>query len=143
MTTNTLVITSTVDALVGAYRSHVLGRSLPAVVSLHLIPGTREISVQPDGGQDLCSHLSNILVWAYTLADVTAQWWHTDGGSLHISITGRTTGGARMKVYGGGPFTQSLGLVPLAQGDQEGVSLDELYTLAGLLREAQHEREAA
>jgi hypothetical protein len=143
MTTTSLTTTSTVDSLLGAYRSHVLGRSLPGLAALHITPGTREISIQPGGGTDLCTHLSNVLVWAHTMAEVTAEWWHTDSGSLHVSVTGRTAGGVRMKVYGGGAFTQTLGLVPLDQGQREGVSLDELYALACLLRDGQHEQEVA
>jgi hypothetical protein len=140
-TTKTITVSSTVDSLMGAYRSHVLGRTLPAPASVDIAPGAREISVQPGSGPDLCSVLGNLLVWAYTLVDVTAQWWHTDSGSLHITIVGRTAGGARMKVYSGATFTDSLGLVPLTRGEREGVSLDELYALAGLLRE--HVREVA
>jgi hypothetical protein len=141
-TTKTMTVPSTVDSLMSAYRSHVLGRNLPAPASVDIVPRAREISVQTGYSPNLCSMLGNLLVWAYTLADVTAQWWHTPEGSLHITITGRTAGGARMKIYSGGAFTASLGLVPLAQDEMEGVSLDELYALAGLLREA-HMREVA
>ena len=143
MTTNTLTTTSTMDSMIGAYRAHVLGRPLPTPASLDFTPGRREIGVQPAGGMDLCTCLANLLVWAYTLTDVTAEWWHTPNGSLHVTVTGRTAGGTRMKVYSGGAFTKSLGLVGLGVGEKEGVSLDELYTLTALLREAQHEREAA
>ena len=140
---NTIATTYTVDGLFGAYRSHVLGRLLPEPTSVHVTPGTREISVQPGGNLDLCSRLGSILVWAFTLADVTASWWHTPDGSLHISVHGRTTGGVRVKVYGGGSFAESLDLVSLDAGESEGVSLDELYALACLLRDGQHEREVA
>jgi hypothetical protein len=104
---------------------------------------SREIDVQPGGGLDLCTHLANMLVWAYTLTDVTAHWRHITDYGLHITILGRTTGGTRIRIYGGGDLADCHGLVRLAPGQREGVSLDELYTLANLLREAQHEREAA
>ena len=143
MTKNSITTTSLVDSLIGAYRSHVLGRTLPGPVSLDFTLSNREIAVQPGGALDLRSRLGNLLVWAYTLDDVTATWWHTRHGALHVSITGRTAGGARMKVYGGGPFAHCLGLVRLAVDEREGVSLDELYTLLGLLRDGQHDREAA
>jgi hypothetical protein len=147
MTTNTatnlIVPASAVDSLLGAYRAHVLGRPLPTPVTVTFNPDVRQISVQAGGNLDLCSRLANLLVWAYTLADVTATWWHTPDETLHATITGRTTGGTRMKVYAGGPFDQTQGLVQLDLDQREGVSLDELYTLANLLREAQHEREAA
>lgn len=88
-----------------------------------------------------------MLVWAYSLTDVTAQWWRTPRHGLHVSILGRTAGGTRMRVYGSVDFTQCEGLVRLAVDQKEGVSLDELYILVGLLREArrdaQHEREVA
>jgi hypothetical protein len=40
-----------------------------------------------------------------------------------------------LKVYGGIPFEHCAGLVQLSPGETEGVSLDEIYTLLGLLRE--------
>lgn len=138
-----LTTSSTVDSLIGAYRSHVLGRLLPMPAAVDFTPGPREIGVQVRGGMGLGSHLANLLVWAYTLSDVTAQWWHTPGRNLHVTVTGRTAGGARMRVYGGGDFADCHGLVRLASDQKESVSLDELYTLANLLREAQREREAA
>lgn len=143
MTTNTITTISTVDSLIGAYRSHVLGRLLPTPAVVTFYPDTSEINVQPTGSLDLCSRLSNVLVWAYTLVDVTAQWRHTTDGALHVTVNGRTTNGAHMTVYGGGRFAECLGLVQLAPNQSEGVSLDELYTLIGLLRDGQHEREAA
>jgi hypothetical protein len=143
MAKNTLTVASTVDSLIGAYRSHLLGRPLPAPVSVDFTPGPREIGVQVDSGPDLGACLAKLLVWAYTLTEVTAQWWHTPSRNLHVTVTGRTAGGARMRVYTGGTFTHCHGLVRLGVDMREGVSLDELYTLTSLLREAQHEREAA
>ncbi|MBB4903989.1 hypothetical protein [Actinophytocola algeriensis] len=135
---------STMDSLIGAYRSHVLGRNLPDPASLDFTPSTRLIMVQPSGGLDLSSRLGGLLVWAYTLTDLTASWTHTADDRLHVGVNGRTAGGARITVYSGGPFAECCGLVPLAHDQREGVSLDELYTLVGLLREhGQHEREVA
>lgn len=141
---NAALTTSTaVDSLIGAYRAHVLGRPLPMPAMVNFMVSAREIDVQPAGGIDLCTHLANLLVWAYTLTDVTARWWQTTDHGLHVTITGRTAGGTRMRIYGGGEFSQCLGLVHLTAGQQEGVSLDELYTLVNLLREAKQEREVA
>ena len=135
---------STTDALIGAYRSHVLGRNLPDPATLNICPTTRQIAVQPGAGSDLCSRLGGVLVWACTLTDVTASWWHTPDDALHVTVSGRTAGGIRLRVYGGGAFAECCGLVSLGLDEQEGVSLDELYTLVGLLREhGQHEREVA
>lgn len=139
-----LTKSSTMDSMIGAYRSHILGRHLPEPAHLTFVPTVREIAVQPGGGVDLCSRLSGILVWACTLTDVTASWWHTQDDSLHVRVSGRTTGGTRLRVYGGGPFADCCGLVRLPHGTEEGVSLDELYTLVGLLREnQQRHREVA
>ena len=136
MNKSALTTTSTVDQLIGAYRSHVLGRTLPAAVMLNITPALRVISVQPEG-TDLCSRLANVLVWAYTLTELTAQWWRTPDQWLQITVTGRAAGRARLRVYCGGPFDACRGLVPLAVNASEHVSLDELYALACLLREAQ------
>jgi hypothetical protein len=136
-----LTTPSTMDTLISAYRSHVLGRNLPDPASVDFTPSTREIHVQPSGGLDLCSRLGGILVWACTLTDLTASWSHTTGDRLHVRVHGRTAGGARITVYGGGPFAECRALVALARDQREGVSLDELYALVSLLRE--HEREVA
>lgn len=143
MTANTVAPVSIVDSLMGAYRSHVLGRALPMPAMVHFTPSSGEIAIQPGGALDLRSRLSGVLVWAYTLADVTAQWWHTPAGALHVTVNGRTTSGARITVYAAGPFVECLGLVTLARDEREGVSLDELYALVGLLGDARHEREVA
>lgn len=143
MTTNTIATESTMDALIGAYRSHLLGRALPTPVAVTLYPTYREVLVQTGGGFDLAQKLGNLLLWAFTLTEVTVTWTHTDCGRLHVKTTGRIGSGVLVEVFSGGEFTDCLDLVPLKAGESEGVSLDELYTLANLLREAQHEREVA
>jgi hypothetical protein len=80
-------------------------------------------------------HLGELLLWAYTLDQVSAQWWHTPDGRLHLSIHGRASTGVALKVYGAISFDHCAGLVQLSPGEAEGVSLDEIYTLLGLLRE--------
>jgi hypothetical protein len=106
-------------------------------------PADAEIRVQPLGGLDLARKLGNVLLWAATLAEVTAEWTHTTSGRLHVSVHGRGASGVRFQIYGGGEFAKCLGLVQLTAGQHEGVSLDELYALACLLRDGQHEREVA
>jgi hypothetical protein len=113
---------------------------LPAPISLSF---DAEISVQPEGTLNLAQQLGNILLWAYTLSDVTAKWWRTDGDRLHISVRGRTLSGARLRVYGGGHFSECLGLVQLGPDEADGVSVDELYLFLSQLRDEQHEREVA
>jgi hypothetical protein len=143
MTTNTMPVPSTLDLMFGGYRAHVHRRALPAPVHVAFDPVSAEIRVQPAGGLDLARKLGNLLLWAATLAEVTAEWSHTSGDRLHVSVHGRGTSGFRFQVYGGGEFAKCLGLVQLAPDQSEGVSLDELYALVCLLRDAQREREVA
>jgi hypothetical protein len=136
-TTNALVIASTVDSLIGGFRSHLLGRSLPAPAYVQLDLYQRRVSVQITSGTlGLADELANLLLWAHTLTDVTAHWWRTSDDRLHINVDGRTSGGLRMHLYTGGGFAETHELVRLAPDENDSVSLDELYTLAGLLREA-------
>jgi hypothetical protein len=143
MTTNMLPVPSTLDLLMGGFRAHAHGRSLPAPVLVAFRPGQGLVEIQPGGGLDLVRNLGNILLWASTLAEVTARWTHTPEGRLHVSVGGRGASGARFLIYGGGEFAKCLGLVQLAAGQRDGVSIDELYALVCLLRDVQHEREAA
>jgi hypothetical protein len=105
----------------------------PAVVNLE--PTLYRISMQAGHHQNALDHLGELLLWAYTLDQVSAQWWHTPGGRLHVSIDGRAGTGVALKVYGAISFEHCAGLVQLSPGEAEGVSLDEIYTLLGLLRE--------
>jgi hypothetical protein len=140
MSTNKiLTIASAVDSLIGSFRAHVLGRSLPAPASVHLDVHSHEVSVQPLCPPDVAGTLGNLLLWAHTLNEVTADWRRTLGGRLHVTVHGRTSGGLRMDVYGGCEFSDCADLVRLNPGESESVSLDELYTLACLLREQTEE----
>ena len=143
MNTHTQSVPSTLDLLFGGYRAHVHGRNLPAPVHVAFDPTDAEIRVQPLGGLDLARKLGNVLLWAATLAEVNAELTHTTSGRLHVSVHGRGASGVRFQIYGGGEFAKCLGLVQLAAGQHEGVSLDELYALVCLLRDGQHEREVA
>lgn len=108
----------------------------PAVVSLE--PTVNRITIQAGGRHDPLDHLAELLLWACTLERVTVQWWHTRDENLHLTIHGRTPAGVALKVYGSIPFAHCAGLVPLAVDESEGVSLDEIYTLLGLLRDHHH-----
>ena len=140
MPANILATTSVTGSLLSAFRAHVRGRLLPAPVSLTFDSVDREIAVQPEGTMELVTQLGNVLLWAYTLSEVTAKWWRTDGDRVHISVRGRTLSGARLRVYCGGHFSECLGLVALAPNESDGVSVDELYLFLSQLRE---NREAA
>jgi hypothetical protein len=134
-TNNALSTTSTVDSLTGQLRAHMLGRCLPAPAFVQLDMYNRCVSVYPRTGLHLATGLGNLLIWAHTLTDVTAEWWRTTADRLHVTVHGRTSGGLRLELYTGCPFTQTAGLVRLAPDQRDGVSLDELYALAELLRE--------
>lgn len=135
MSSNILATTSCVGSLLSAFRAHIRGRVLPAPISLLFDAKSREIAVQPEGVPDLATQLGNVLLWAYTLSEVTAMWWRTDGDRLHVSVRGRTVSGARIRVYGGGHFSKCLGLVELGPDESDGVSIDELYLFLSQLRE--------
>ena len=144
MPSNILTTTTAVGSLLSAFRAHIRGRVLPAPVSLTFDAKSREIAIQPEGQTDLATQLGNVLLWAYTLTNVTAKWWRTDGDRIHISIRGRTLSGARVRVYGGGHFTECLGLVQLAPNQADGISVDELYRFHSEIRaDRQHDREVA
>jgi hypothetical protein len=132
-TTNTRLAT-----LTEAWRALLTDCPLPAPAVVSLEPTVNRITIQAGGRQDPLDHLAELLLWAYTLEQVTARWWHTRDGHLHLTIHGRTTTGVTFKVYGGIPFAHCAGLVPLAPDESEGVSLDEIYTLLGLLRDHHH-----
>ena len=55
---------------------------------------------------DLPDIAAALLSWADTLTAVTAQAWRVPSGqSVHVSVTGQLTRGARIRVYGAMPFT--------------------------------------
>ena len=130
-----VVLASTVDSLIGQFRSHMLGRSLPAPAYVHLEVTDRRVSLQVDAGGTSSERLANLLLWAHTLDEVTAQWWRTSADNLHITINGRTNSGLRMHLYMGVPFTEVAELVRLEPDEHEVASLDEVFTLATLLRD--------
>jgi hypothetical protein len=131
---NTHTAGTRLPALTEAWRAFLRGCAVaePAVVSLE--PTLYRISIQAGHHQDALGHLGELLLWAHTPDQVSAWWWHTPGGSLHLSIDGRASTGVALKVYGGIPFEHCAGLAQLTPGEAEGVSLDEIYTLLGLLR---------
>lgn len=124
---------TTMDTLTGALRSHLLGSALPAPVHVQLDLMTAEISVQVDHA---CTYraLADLLAWADSLHTVSARWWRTPTGSLHLTVRGRTTAGVHVHVYTGLWWRDCAELVQLAEGQDEGVSLAELRRLADQLR---------
>lgn len=143
MFTNPLNSVSPLDAVIGCFRSHMLGRALPEPNEVIIYPLSRRVSVKPDAAESLVDTLGTVLMWTYTLVEVTASWWHTTEGDLIVRVHGRGAGDLRLSVFGAAPFDQCCGLVNLAPGHEESVTVDELYTLHTLLRENQHTREVA
>jgi hypothetical protein len=96
----------TVDLLDAIY-THLGEFELPAFASVHVatpIPGEEAITVQLRG-HDLPDIAAALLAWADTLTAVTAQAWRVPSGqSVHLSVTGQLTRGARIRVYGAMPF---------------------------------------
>jgi hypothetical protein len=135
MTTHPQTTSTRLITLTETWRALLIDCPLPEPALVSLEPTVNRITIQPGGWQDPLDHLAELLLWAYTLEQVTAQWWHTRDGHLHLTIHGRTTTGVAVKVYGAIPFDLCFGLVPLALDQSEGVALDEIYTLLGLLRD--------
>ena len=122
------------EFLAGAFWAHLKDHPLPEPCAVTLHPRTPEVEVQVAASEPV-RHLGELLLWAYTLDQVTATWRRTDRDGLHLTLHGRSRGGARFCVFGGIPYTRCAELVPLAVGESEGVSVDELYTLRDLLGE--------
>ncbi|MGW4593198.1 hypothetical protein ACWEKJ_38270 [Amycolatopsis thermoflava] len=122
------------ETLTRAFWGHLRDFPLPEPCRVTFDPDGLEIQVQVAPG-GVVTHLAELLLWAYTLDQVTATWWRTEHDSLHVTIHGRSQSGARFLVYGGIPWGRCAGLVQLAADEHEGVSVDELYTLRMLLDE--------
>jgi hypothetical protein len=129
-----MTVRTALEMLASAFWTHLREHLLPEPCTVTLDPGASEVEVQVSPGLAV-PHLAELLLWAYTLDQVTATWWHTNHETLHITIRGRTAGGAQFRVYGGISFTACTGLVPLELGESEGVSIDEIYALRDLLGE--------
>jgi hypothetical protein len=99
---------TTTVGLLDAIHTHFTAFELPAFASVHVatpIPGEEGIIVQLRC-HDLPDIASALLAWADTLTAVTAGAWRVPSGhSVHVSVTGQLTRGARIRVYGGVPFT--------------------------------------
>jgi hypothetical protein len=131
---NTHAAGTRLPALTEAWRAFPRDCPVAEPIVVNLEPTLSRISIQAAHHQNALDHVGELPLWAYTLDQVSAWWWHTPDGSLHVSIDGRASTGVALKVYGAIPFDHCTGLVQLSPGEAEGVSLDEIYTLLGLLR---------
>jgi hypothetical protein len=123
------------DTLTIALRAHLTTYPLPQPCSVRLDLIEPRIVVQIGTDGHPADDLAELLVWACTLHGVTASWWHTPSGNLHVTVEGRTTAGVAFSIFGGIDYEGTAGLACLAPNTSECVSLDELYTLVDRLRE--------
>ena len=130
------------DTTTQALRAHLDQFGLPQPVSVTFNLWQPEVSVQT-GGDTPAAELGRLVAWACTMQAVDTRWWHTLDGSLHVTITGRTAGGVRIKAYGGIDYAATAGLVTLPVDQSEHIRVDELEALADLLRDHQTTRGVA
>lgn len=91
--------------LLDSVRSHLADFELPALWSLDLTASAAgpKVSAQLDCHQPPAV-ACGLLAWADTLSEVTAEAWRVPSGSVHLSVIGRLSDGATVRVYGGVPF---------------------------------------
>jgi hypothetical protein len=100
-------MTATVD-LLDAIRTHLVEFELPAISSVHVTASlfAPQVVVQLVG-YELPEIAGALLAWADTLVGVTVEAWRvSQGGYLHLSVTGRPTDGSCVEVYGGLRFIE-------------------------------------
>jgi hypothetical protein len=112
----------------------------PASVSLHYHDHSLSIQPRVTAEHDPVAVLSSLLLWSRLLHGITADWWHTNEGNLHIGINGRTASGTCVRLYQGVPYDTVREWVLLTPDQSDTVSLDEL---AGLVRDLHTTRPAA
>jgi hypothetical protein len=101
-------MSTTVIDLLDALRIHLSDFALPPVCSVHLTTysGGVQVSMQL-ATHNLPEIAAGLLAWADTLTETTTELWRVHrGDSLHLSVTGRLSGGVLVQVYGGMPFTE-------------------------------------
>ncbi len=123
------------EILMAALQAHLSTYPLPQPCSIRLDLIQPQIVVQVDAAGHPADDLAELLMWAYTLHGVTASWWHTPSGNLHVTIEGRTAAGVAFRVFAGVGYQDTAGLVCLATNTSQCVTLDELRALVGRLRE--------
>jgi len=93
--------------LLDSVRTHLVDFELPALWSIDITTS----ATGPRVNVQLATHqrpgiAGGLLTWADTLGEVTAEAWRVPGGeSVHLSVIGRLSDGATVRVYGGVPFT--------------------------------------
>lgn len=104
----------TTTTVLGSIREHLATYELPELWSVSVnarpIPGRCVVSVQLAGGL-LPGVASQLLTWADTLTEVSAEAWRVpDGSSVHLSVRGRLADGTSVCVFDGVPHDRRFGL---------------------------------
>jgi len=122
---------NTLMVFLDAIRDHLDLHQLPPVASLSIgeRPG-RPVVVQLGTRGDLVPLAGGLMRWTATLDDVTASIWRVpDGGSVHLTITGRMPCGVPVDVYGGTPFHETV-FPDLPAGTRQDMPVFVLHTWA-------------
>jgi len=93
--------------LLRAISAHLAGFELAPPWSVSITPSQpdRDIQVQLECVEP-AETATTLLAWADTLTEVTAEAWRCyDGHRLHLSITGKLSTGATVRVYDAIPYT--------------------------------------
>ncbi|HWD04077.1 MAG TPA: hypothetical protein VG674_16685 [Amycolatopsis sp.] len=136
--TTALTSTSGTARLAAVVTRWVRETPAPEPASISLRPERREVALQPSTVfGDPVATLGALLIWTHQLTGITGDWWHTAGGDLHITLTGRGPCGVTVQVYSSIPYRIARSQVALAKGKTESVTPDELYRLALELRKGQ------
>jgi hypothetical protein len=110
-------VTTAVD-LLAAINTHLTEFELPPIASVHVgvALSAPQVTVQLTS-HDLGGTARELLAWADTLTDVTAQAWRVPQcDSVHLSVTGLLPGAASVRVYSGLPVTDCGQGADLAPG---------------------------
>lgn len=99
---------TTVD-LLDTIRTHLTAFEPPQLYSVNLVTTHGEPAVSMHLA---CHHLpditSDLLAWADTLTETTAEAWRVPSGdSVHLSVIGRLPEGVLVRVYGGVAYTEN------------------------------------
>jgi hypothetical protein len=126
-------MTTTVIDLLGTARTHLSDFELPQPWALTITTGhtDRDIDVQLGYVEDPTQIAAALLAWAATLTEVTAAAWRCyNGDSVHLSITGRLTTGATVRVFDAIAYTGHGPGAELAPGEATSLRPGVLRALA-------------
>lgn len=120
--------------LLDSVRTHLAQFELPALWSIDVTASAvgPKVSVQLDCDQ-LPEVAGGLLTWADTLSEITAGAWRVPrGDSVHLSVIGRLSDGAMVRVYGAVPLAGLDVGADLASGARTTIPLTVLRAMATL-----------